>query len=136
MKRGATTMKNENMTLRQPTAVDSSGDLPRNVVAPYADIYETPEAYVLRLDLPGARKEAVTLTMEKNVLEVSATVEPHHDKSFTVLHRELRITGYHRVFSLGEGIDRDSVDALFEDGVLTVKLFKTSETKPRTITIN
>jgi HSP20 family protein len=129
-------MKNEKMTLWQSSAVNGNGDLTENVVAPSADIYETSEAYVLRLDLPGAKKEAITLTMEKNILEVSATVVPHHDKNFTVLHRELRTTGYHRTFTLGDGIDPNSVDALFENGVLTVKLFKTSEAKPKTITIN
>jgi HSP20 family protein len=129
-------MKNENTTLQRSAPVNGNGDLSRNVVAPSADIYETPEAYVLRLDLPGAKKETITLTMEKNVLEVSAGVEPHYDTGYTVLHRELLVTGYHRVFTLGDGIDRDSVDALFEDGVLTVKLFKTSETKPKTITIH
>jgi HSP20 family protein len=99
-------------------------------------MYETPEAYVVSLDMPGVQKEAITLTLEKGILQVSAEVGPHHDKSISVLYRELRATGYHRVFSLGEGIDRDNVDAVFEDGVLTVKLFKTTETKPRTIPIN
>lgn len=113
----------------------SAGNGIVHIVTPRADVYETQEAYVIRLDLPGARKEAVNLTLEGDVLQVSADVD-HHADGLTILHHELRTTGYHRVFTLGEGIDRDHVDALFEEGVLTVKLFKTPEAKPRTITIN
>lgn len=127
-------MDNEKLVIQEPMA--GNGTLPRNVMTPPADIYETPEAFVVSLDMPGARKEAVTLTLQRNALEVHADVEGHHDKSSTVLHRELRTTAYHRVFTLGEGIDRNTVDAVFENGVLTVKLFKASESKPKTITIN
>jgi HSP20 family protein len=118
------------------SAVNGNGDLPRTIVTPCTDMYETPEAYVVSLDMPGARKETITLTLEKGVLQVSAEVEPHHGKSIAVLYRELGTTGYHRVFALGEGIDREHVDAIFEDGVLTVKLYKIPETKPRTISIH
>jgi len=113
----------------------SAGNGVVNIVTPRADVYETQEAYVIRLDMPGSRKEAVSLTLEGDILQVSADVD-RYDGGLTILHRELRTTGYHRVFTLGEGIDRDKVDALFDEGVLTVKLFKTPEAKPRTITIN
>ena len=42
--------------------------------------------------------------------------------------------GY-RVFNLGDGIDRTGIDAKYEEGVLTIKLFKKDETKPREIEI-
>jgi HSP20 family protein len=125
-------MTNDNITLRDTPAGESGM---RTITTPRADVYETPEAYVIRLDMPGARKEAVALTLEGDILEVSADVHSTGE-GLTVLHRELRTAGYHRVFTLGDGIDRDHVDALFEEGVLTVKLFKTPGAKPRTIPIN
>jgi HSP20 family molecular chaperone IbpA len=81
------------------------------------------------------RKDAIALTVDSDLLQVSADVEPRHGSDMAVLYRELRTTGYRRVFTLGGGVDRNSVDALYEDGVLTVKLFKTSGSKPRTILI-
>lgn len=129
-------MKNDNLTVRESPAGNGLEGLPLNVVAPNADIYETSEAYVLSLEMPGAGKESIALTLENDVLEVRAGIEPHHRDGDTVLHRELRTTGYHRAFTLGKGIDRNTVDAVFEDGVLTVKLFKTPETAARTITIH
>lgn len=129
-------MKNENLIVRDSSAGDGIENLPMNVVAPNADIYETAEAYVVSLEMPGAGKQSIALTLENDVLEVRAEVVPHHRDGDTILHRELRSTGYHRVFTLGRGIDRNTVDAVFEDGVLTVKLFKTPETAVKTITIN
>lgn len=102
---------------------------------PLADIYETPEAYVVMLDMPGAQKENMRVRLEKGSLVVTAPAVRHFQESATVLHEETRTSGYARAFSLGEGIDLKNVDAQFEDGVLTVKLFKNEELKPREISI-
>lgn len=108
----------------------------QNIVTPQADIYETPEAYVLTLDMPGSSKEGISLTLEKDILQVRAPVEPLHPESANILYRELRTTTYQRGFTLGEGVDRNNVDALFENGVLTVKMLKIPATKPKQITIH
>lgn len=110
--------------------------LPSNVVAPEADVYETPDAYVLSLDIPGAAKDSIALTLEKGCLEVKASVQPLHREQANLVYREIRTTGYHRAFTLGEGIDRDNIDARYEEGVLTVKLLKSAELKPKQITIH
>ncbi len=128
-------MRNDNITVRESPAGSGLEGLPLNVAVPNADVVETSEAYVLSLEMPGAAKESIALTLDNDVLEVRAEIGPHHRDGDTVLHRELRNTGYHRVFTLGKGIDRNTVDAVFEDGVLTVTLFKTPETAARTITI-
>jgi HSP20 family protein len=103
---------------------------------PRANIVETPDAYLLTLDLPGVRKEAITLKLEKGSLLLEATVEAHHAPDARILHRELRTAGYRREFTLGDGVDQRNVDAEYADGVLKVKLFKTPESKPTAITIN
>lgn len=129
-------MKDENLTERESSSGNGVEEIPRDVIRPSADIDEYPEAYVLTLELPGARKDAIALTLEGDVLEVHAEVGPHHRDGELVLHRELRNGAYHRVFTLGKEIDRNTVDAVFEDGVLTVKLFKAPGVTPRAITIH
>jgi HSP20 family protein len=106
------------------------------IAVPRADIVETPEAFVITLDLPGARKETISLTLEENVLQLKAEIDARHGADTNLLHRELWMAGYQRAFTLGEGVDRKTVDAAYADGVLTVKLFKTPDTQPRTININ
>jgi len=114
----------------------SGEQLPENIVMPVADIYETPEAFVLSLDMPGARKEGISLTMEQGLLHVSAGFDRLHGPGADFLRREIRATGYRRAFTLGEGIDRSNVQASFEEGVLTVKLYKSAEMMPRDIPVN
>jgi HSP20 family protein len=51
------------------------------------------------------------------------------------MYREIRTGAYERRFTLGEGIDRNNVDARYENGVLTVRLLKTEASKPKDIVI-
>lgn len=104
-------------------------------VLPLADIFETPDAYVVMLDMPGADKENMRVRLERGSLSVTAPVFRHFQENRTVLHEETRVFGFARAFSLGEGIDLKNVDAQFQDGVLTIKLFKNEELKPREISI-
>ncbi len=104
-------------------------------VTPPADIYETDDAYVLMLDIPGATKESISLNMDRSTLTIRGTVDSTRDEHAKVLHHEIRGGTYERVFNLTDGIDRDSVEAHYSDGVLTIKLLKKEEVKPRTIQI-
>jgi HSP20 family protein len=110
--------------------------LHETIATPLADIYETPEEYVVSLDMPGATKEAISVMLEQGVLHVSAAVAQHHTEDADVLYREIRTTAYQRAFALGEGVDRTNVDAVFQNGVLLVKLFKTPEAQPKQIAIH
>ena len=108
---------------------------PERFVTPSTDIFETPDAYVLMIDLPGAVKDSIKVVTEDGTLSVKAKVEPFQGEKMTLLFHELKSPTYYRVFNLGDGVDRTGIDAQYEDGVLTIKLFKKDETKPREIEI-
>jgi len=103
-------------------------------VSPSTDVYETPDAFVLMVDMPGASREAIKVTMEDGTLSVQAKVS-YHSGEPVLLFNELKQTAYYRLFNLGDGVDRNSVDAQYEDGVLLIKLFKNEKAKPREIQI-
>lgn len=105
-------------------------------VLPLADIFETPDAYVVMLDMPGADRETMRVRLENGSLAVTAPVARQVQEKGTVLHEEARTFGYMRTFTLGEGIDLANIDAQFQDGVLSMKLFKNEEMKPREISIS
>jgi len=129
-------MKNKEVALRQDSAPATGTETVEHYSAPAADIYETPDGYVLMLDMPGASKESISVKLDKNELAVKSLVTPLHPDNATVVFKELDTAGYYREFTIGEGIDRDSVDAHFDNGVLTITLFKSEELKPRSITIH
>ena len=104
-------------------------------VTPSTDILETPDAYVLMIDLPGASKDAIKVMIGNGTLSVSARVEALSGEKMTLLYNELRARTYYRLFNLGDGVDRTNIDARYENGVLTIKLFRKDETKVKEITI-
>jgi HSP20 family protein len=108
---------------------------PERFVTPSTDIFETPDAYVIVIDLPGAEKESIRVTTENGTMSVKAKVEQYHRDSANLLLSEMRAPTYYRVFNLADGIDRSSIDAQYEHGVLTIKLFKKEETRSREIQI-
>jgi HSP20 family protein len=116
-------------TVRGP--VQSTAQVER---APSADIVETRDRYLLMLDMPGAERESIGVTIDRDVLNVTGTVR-QEPPAGTVLFSELDTTAYGRTFTLGQGIDRNRVEAGFENGVLRITLHKTEEVKPREITI-
>lgn len=117
-------------TAAGPVAVDSE-----RYSTPAADIYETPEAYVVHLDLPGVAKDSIRVRVQQGTLEVTAPVRTALPEDAHVLVREQFAEGYTRTFGLGDGVDPGSIDAQYEHGVLTLKLFKSEEQKPRMIPI-
>lgn len=130
------TPKNE-IAVKEQTATPATRTFAReeDFVPPLADIYETPDAFVLMLDMPGASRDTMSVRLDKGTLFVKASVEKYHQENATILHSETLAPGYYRTFSIGEGIDIESVDAQFEHGVLTVKLLKSERIKPREISI-
>jgi len=131
------TRKNEVTVVQQenPTSLART-EQERDYMRPAADVYESLEAYVLMIDMPGAGKESISVTMDRSALVVKGSVEPLHEEKASLLVGEIRTTGYYRVFNLGDDIDGNTVDARYELGVLTVKLFKKEEVRPREISIN
>ncbi len=107
----------------------------RQYRVPATDVFETPDAYVLMIDLPGATKEGVSVRVEAGDLLVRADVAPLQSADAVILYREHAADGYDRVFSLGNDVDPASIDAQLENGVLTVKLLKSEKVKAREIAI-
>lgn len=104
-------------------------------IVPAADVYETPEAFVVHLDMPGTTKESISVVLERGELKIRGEVKPYHENTTTLLYSELRPDNFVRVFNIGKGVDTTSVDALYENGVLTLKLLKREEVKPKEIKV-
>jgi HSP20 family protein len=92
--------------------------------APPTDIYETKDALIMLLEMPGADPESLNVSLEKRTLTVSARSTPFTPQGYTLIHAEYRDGNYERAFTLSEQIDGDNVDAVFKDGVLRLTLPK------------
>ncbi|KAL1294122.1 hypothetical protein HN51_054782 [Arachis hypogaea] len=96
------------------------------------DWRETPEAHVLKADLPGLKKEEVKVEIEDNsVLQISGERNVEKEDKNDTWHRVERSSGkFMRRFRLPENAKMDEVKASMENGVLTVTVPKAEVKKP------
>lgn len=107
----------------------------RRSFVPRADIYETENDILILTDVPGANENTVDLTLEKNVLSITAYVEPAIPSGFEVAYAEYEEGDYQRSFRISDEIDRDKIEAVVTDGVLRLRLPKSLEAKTKKITV-
>ena len=99
---------------------------------PSIDLYETPEAFILEADLPGAKMEDIKVEVQGNDLSLQG--ERSFEKSHATdrFHCQERYSGrFVRRMTLPESVDKDKIRAEFSNGVLRVILPKTRETEKR-----
>jgi HSP20 family protein len=106
-----------------------------NWFVPAADIYETPEDVVLVMDMPGVCFDCTQVNIVDDELVVTGHVTHGEDEDNYVLYREYDVGHYHRHFGLPETIDRNGIEAIISNGVLTVSMPKVEKARPRRIPI-
>lgn len=103
---------------------------------PAMDLLEADDHFVLRADLPGLREDDVSIEVEDGALTVSGERSAEHEHQEKGWFRVERSFGrFSRSVTLPEGVDPDGVTAEFDRGVLTVRIPKPEERKPRRIEI-
>lgn len=104
------------------------------IAAPAVDIGETEDEFVIVTDLPGTSREAIDISLEKNILTIRAA-NGAGEESRSMLVQEFRKKSFERKFELGKLVDGEKVTADYQDGVLTVRLPKAAAAKPRKISL-
>jgi HSP20 family molecular chaperone IbpA len=102
---------------------------------PKTDILETEKEIVVLADIPGANERTVDVTLEKNVLSITAYVEAAIPAGFEVAYAEYEEGDYQRSFQLPDEIDRDRIEATVSNGVLHLVLPKAESARTRKIAI-
>ena len=107
----------------------------RRCFVPRSDIYETDREIIVLADVPGANENTVDITLEKNVLLITAFVEPAIPSEFDIAYAEYEEGDYQRSFRLSDEIDRDKIEAVVSDGVLRLRLPKLQEAGTKKIKV-
>jgi HSP20 family molecular chaperone IbpA len=123
----------QEVTQRNEEGVQDTRETARSI-APPVDIYETEEGLTVVADLPGVEKENVDVRVEKGVLTLNARTSNGFIQE--PLHREWTLRNYFRQFALSEEVDQEKIEAEMKHGVLTIKLPRREEAKPRQIQVN
>jgi len=112
-----------------------TGTEQRAVYRPSVDILNSPSDVVLVADVPGVDEAHLDVTLDKNVLTVRGRVEGPSFEGYAPVRREYGIGVFERVFTVSEDVNRDAIEATVKDGVLQLKLPKTSQSARRKINV-
>ena len=106
-------------------------------ITPAIDVHETADDIVVTASLPGMKAEDVEITMTGQSLtlrgEFKADEKVERDQ---YLYRERRFGAFHRSLQLPVRVQGENAQATFRDGILTLRIPKAEEVKPRQIRIN
>ena len=108
------------------------------VVTPRVDVRETPDAYILDMDLPGFTEKDVDINLKDRVLSISSKLQEKQEekKEGDWLIKERRSSCFSRRFTLPQDIDAEKVTAEFKHGVLSVDIPRKPEPQAKQIAIS
>ena len=104
---------------------------------PAVDIFEEQDSIVIKAELPGVKKEGITVDVKGRVLtlkgERSADNEVKEEKYY---RREMTFGRFERAFTLPVDVDPEAINAEYSDGVLKITVPKPESHKPKQITVH
>jgi HSP20 family protein len=102
------------------------------------DVSEKDDAYLVKADIPGVKKEDINVRIDGNVVQIDAESKQEkdtRDSAGKVLRSERYYGTISRTFSLAQDVDDERVKARYSDGVLNLELPKRSTPATKKIAI-
>jgi HSP20 family protein len=102
------------------------------------DVTESDQGYRVKADIPGVKKEDISVRIDGNVVQIDARTQSEKETKGNgdkVLRSERYYGTISRTFSLAQDIDDGKVQAKYADGVLSLELPKKAAADARKITV-
>lgn len=114
---------------------DNFGSNPSST--PAVDVAEYENESIVLMELPGVKKEDITLSLEDDLLTIKGERKTDQDSGVKkILHREIVTEPFTRSIRLPHRIDANGISAELQNGILRITLPKAQEVRPKTIKIN
>ena len=102
------------------------------------DVTEEDNAYEVKADIPGVKKEDINVRIDGNVVQIDAQVKREKEtrgNGDKVLRSERYYGNVSRTFSLADDVDDGKAEAKYADGVLTLALPKRTTAASKKVTV-
>ena len=130
------TRRGPSAAVQQPSgSAAQRGQSAEAPIRPPVDIWEDKDGIILCADMPGVSKDRLNLRIDGNNLIVEGQVQFELPGNAEALYADVRSSLYRRSFSLGGELETGKIEARLKDGVLTVRIPKRSELRPRKIEV-
>ena len=128
-------VRREMLRLLDTVAGETFGDVGAGVFPPI-NITQDDENFYLRAEIPGIKPAELSISALRNRVSISGKREIPREHERVSYHRKERPEGaFNRVVTLPTEVDAERVDARYADGILTLKLPKAEQAKPRQISV-
>ena len=104
-------------------------------IRPPVDIREDGEGITLCADMPGVSKDRLELRVDANTLILEGSAHLDLPENAEALYADVHSSTYRRTFALSGELETDKIEANLKDGVLTVRIPKRRELRPRKIEV-
>ena len=104
--------------------------------SPALDLYQNNDNVIVRVELPGMRKEDIEISLQDGMLTISGERKSETSEGDKAERTERYVGKFRRSISLPTQVDSNKVAATYRDGILTITLPKAEEAKPKQIQVN
>ena len=128
----------QELQVQQKREVDkkTEGTTPGRVFVPVTDIFETPEALTVVLEMPGVDRDSIQANVENEVVTIEGRIDFKKYEGMQPVYTEYNVGHYARSFEISDKIDQNKISAQMKDGVVMIVLPKAEQAKPRKIQVS
>jgi HSP20 family molecular chaperone IbpA len=128
----------QELQVQQKRAVEkkTEGTTPGRVFVPVTDIFETPEALTVVLEMPGVDRDSIEARVENDVVTIEGRLDFSKYEGMQPVYTEYNVGHFARSFEISNTIDQSKIRASMKDGVVTIALPKSEQAKPRKIQVS
>lgn len=109
----------------------------KSLIVPAVDIIEEKDQIKVKAELPGMKKEEISVNLENDILSITGEKKEEKEVKEKNYVRSERYYGtFHRSFSLPSTVDAHKVNAVYKEGVLEITLHKKEGAKPKHIKVD
>jgi len=136
---------NQEVTTRGNTAVDNPNEAESRgerktrdedvALVPAVDIFEDNQGITVQAEMPGVSKDRLNVQADRNSLVIEGDAMIDMPPAMEALYADVQATKYRRSFVLSGELETDKIEANLKEGVLTVRIPKRAELRPRKIEV-
>jgi len=120
---------------QEPESVETKPREEEPVLRPPVDIFENADGITVQAEMPGVSKDRLSVQADRNNLLIEGEMAIDMPAGMEPLYADVHATRYARSFALSTELDTDKIEANLKDGVLTVRIPKRTEHRPRRIEV-
>ena len=114
----------------------TEGTTPGRAFVPVTDIFETPEALTVVLEMPGVDRTSIEANVEDDIVTIEGRIDFSKYEGMQPVYTEYNVGHYARSFQISNKVDQSKISAQMKDGVVTIVLPKAEQAKPRKIQVS